>query len=110
LHRVDELGGRGDGVERRQEARRRARQTGADGEQPELVDRDEVGDHVAHLPLVAPRRRRPLVVVERAQELGEPPPLADQRDARVTRRRRQPDERRTVVAGGDAHSGTVLTR
>ena len=99
-----------DRVERLEVAGGLAGEGGARRDLPELVDPDEVGDHVAHGPSLAPAGGGPLRVVEPREELDQPAALAQERDRRVADRPGQLQHRRAVVAGREEHGRTVPLR
>ena len=100
---LDQLDGCRHRIERGEEASRFASERGPDGEGPELVDADEVGDHVLHRPPLASARGRPLLIVELAEERCEPPPLSHQRHRGIAERQVELEEQGLVVPRRQQH-------
>ena len=76
---------------------------GPDGEGPELVDADDMGDDVLHRPPFASAGGRPLLAVELAEERREPSPLPQQRHRRIAERQVELEEQGLVVPRRQQH-------
>ena len=100
---VDQLDRRRHRIERREEAGRFAPERGTDGEGPELVDADDMGDDVLHRPPFASAGGRPLLAVELAEERREPSPLPQQRHRRIAERQVELEEQGLVVPRRQQH-------